>query len=241
VEAVRELVGYAAKFDYQMASDKMPKSDLPALKPFLRLMLTLNNRQVREDDGQLSFKTPDAWLEDPAVRPSYDNLIISRSTRGRDAAQRVVGVGHRVFDQALQQAKEYTASITAIPQDTLPRPLVIFSITDQVTTEAGIVRSVIAGVEITDTTSHRILHDWELLDSLNEVLATRGLRRLRNSGSPADATLVKTTVEGAQLAIEAAIPHLELPFKMPIVAPLAVLWPAITSVDVSDQTDLGEA
>ena len=70
VEAVRDLVGHAAKFDYQLVSDKIPRSDLPALKPFFRLMLTLNNRQIREDEqGQLSLKTPEAWLNDPQGPP----------------------------------------------------------------------------------------------------------------------------------------------------------------------------
>ena len=112
------------------------------------------------------------------VRPSYDNLIFERSVRGRDAAQRIVGAGHRAFDQALHQAKKYTASVAALPNDALTSPLVIFSITDQVTTDSSIVRSITVGVEITDKHSHRVLQDWELLDHLNETLTSNSLRRL---------------------------------------------------------------
>ena len=69
VDTVREMVGNAAKFDYQQVSDKIPKSDLPSLKPFLRLMLVLNARQVREDDSGLSIQDARCLAQRPCRSP----------------------------------------------------------------------------------------------------------------------------------------------------------------------------
>jgi hypothetical protein len=236
VDTVKELVGYAARFDYQQVSDKLPRTDLPALKPFLRLMLVLNGRQAREDGAGLSFKTPDAWLDDPGVRPSYEHLIFDRSERSREVAQRVVGVGHRALDQALRQAKNYTASVATMPVDTLAKPLVVFSISDQVTTDTTVVRSVTVGVEIVSEARASILRDWELLEHLNGIVGMGSLRRLRASSLPPEPAAVVAAVERAQGLVEAAIPQLDLPFKLPLVAPLAVLWPATASADISGRS-----
>jgi hypothetical protein len=234
VDTVKELVGYAARFDYQQVSDKLPRSDLPALKPFLRLMLELNRRQGREDDAGLSFKTPEAWFDDVGVRPSYEHLIFERRERSREAAERVVGVGHRAFDQALRQAKSYTASVAALPADMLAKPLAVFSISDRVTTEATVVRSVTVGVEIAKEGCARVLRDWELLDYLNGIVGMR-FRRLRTSSPPPDPAGVAEAVERAQKLVADAIPELDLSFRLPIVAPLAVLWPATAPAGASGQ------
>jgi superfamily II DNA or RNA helicase len=231
VDTVREMIGNVAKFDYQQVSDKIPNSDLPVLKPFIRLMLVLNSRQVREDDSGISFKTPDAWLSDPAVRPSYENLTFDRSERTRDAAQHIVGVGHRAFDQATNQAKNYAASVSTIPSEFLPNPLIVFSITDQVTTETTVVRAIIVGIELRDEGHHALMHDWELLEYLNQIITSRNLRRLRTSGPVIDPDDVFIRVERAQQLVELAMSKLDLPFKTPLLNLLAILWPSTGSPD----------
>lgn len=224
VDTVKELIGHAARFDFRQASSRIPRSDLPALQPFFRAMLALNGRQAREDERGLSFKTPDSWLDDPGVRQAYDGMIFERSDRSRDAVQRIIGVGHRAFDQALGQAQRLTASVTALPAGDLAQPLIVFSISDQVTTEETAIRMSIIGVEL-QTDSPRILQDWELLETLNNLLTARGPRRLRASASPKDRGLVAAEVLRAQAEAEGAISALDLPFKVPSISPLAVLWP----------------
>ena len=122
---VRELVGQSAGFDFGQDADQLPRLDLPDLRPFLHAMLALNRRKVRDDDDGLSFKTPEEWLSDPAVRTSYQNLTFDRHDRSRDATQRVLGVGHPALDQALRQALALTSCATMLPRardrTTIPR------------------------------------------------------------------------------------------------------------------------
>jgi hypothetical protein len=150
IETVRDLVGYSARFDFQQISSQIPRLDLPALRPFLVSMLTLNHRQVQQnEDGSLSFLTPEVWLKnDPGMRRRYDNLIFNRQERAKDAISRIVGVGHRVIDKALQQAKASSACVATLPTDVLAYPLFIFRLNDRVTGTGGTVRAVIAGVEL---------------------------------------------------------------------------------------------
>src|SRR5947209_7290964 len=50
IETVKELVGTCARFDFQQTSSQLPQVDLPALRPFLAAMLTLNRRKFRDNE-----------------------------------------------------------------------------------------------------------------------------------------------------------------------------------------------
>ncbi len=227
LETVQELVGHANRFDFAQVAPDLPKLDLPALAPFLKAMLALNGRQVREEAGTLAFKTPEAWAKAPGVRPEYLGLTFDRQDRSPHAAQRVLGVGHPVVDQALAQARASTACVAALPTQALKRPLLLFTIADRLTTEGGTVRQAVVGVDWPDRAgeSPSVLRDWELLLRLNKLLERRGLRRLKDSAPPEDIAAVKTALEQAQRFLEATLPTLRLPFEVPVVAALAVLWP----------------
>jgi hypothetical protein len=62
IDTVRGLVGHCANFDFQSMSEKIPKIDVPALKPFLLSTLRLNRREFTENEYGISFKTPEAWV-----------------------------------------------------------------------------------------------------------------------------------------------------------------------------------
>jgi ERCC4-related helicase len=230
LEAVRALVGYASKFDFQQASELIPQIDLPALAPFLKTMLSLNGRQVRDELDGLSFRTPEAWLDEPGVRSSYEHLHFDRQGRSKDAAERVVGVGHKVLDQALKQAGESPACVASLPAGVLPRPLVLFTITDSVTTEGMLVRSILVGVELPSSPDETmlVLRDWEALEKLNTLSEGRGYRRARESARSADPDAVIKAVEQARAEVEGRLPSLQLPFRLPEIALSAVLWPDST-------------
>jgi hypothetical protein len=227
LETVRNLVGNSARFDFQEVSDQIPLVDLPALAPFLKTLVTLNGRQVRETPDGLSFRTPDAWLRDPGVRTAYDGLLFDRNVRSRDAAQRVVGVGHRAMDQAIAQAKSQSACVATLPGGILERPLLLFTINDSVTTEGGISRSVIAGMEWDSSgrAEHHLLRDWEVVLKMNRLLEARGFRRAKTSVRAKDIAHVARALEEAEDVVRARLGELDLPFKIPMVAPQAVLWP----------------
>jgi len=230
VDTVRDLVGYAAKFDFQEASSQIPQIDLPALAPFFKTMLALAGRQVREDDSGLSFITPESWLGEPGVRSSYEGLHFDRQVRSRDAAVRIVGVGHKALDQALREASESPASIASIPVQTLLRPLILFSITDSVTTAGGLVRSVLVAVEAGGKSDADpvVLRDWQTLERLNDLAEGRGYRRSRSSTPAATAPAINTVVDQARSALEKQLISLQLSFQVPTVSVSAILWPGAT-------------
>jgi ERCC4-related helicase len=223
VQAVRDLVGNAARFDYQDASNELPRVGLPALEPFFRTMLALNGRQVRDEDGGMSFKTPDSWRQQVGVRMEYTGLHFNREVKGKDAIDRIAGVGHKAVDLALRDALESDASIASVPSSALSLPLFVFSIADSVTTGSALVRTTIVGVEGGD--GRRVLRDWELLERLNAVADARGFRRATSSLPAATADRFATLAAEATRLLERDLASLQLSYTMPISTLVAALWP----------------
>ena len=227
IQTVRELVGNAARFDYQQVSDQLPQVDLDALAPFFDRMLRLNNRRPRSDENGLSFKTPDAWMDDPAMLDSYEGMVFDRKVSGRSAAARVLGVGSRPVNAALQQARSYPVSVTAIPAIDLPQPLLVFRIYDRIT-GSTFAQSVAAGVQFDpDTmTAGALLPDWRLLLELNKLVESRGTRMVETpSAAAVDPEGVTAVVAAAQRSLEQQLDRFGLPFARPEVELFAVLWP----------------
>ncbi len=219
IETVQTLVGNCQSFDLSGLDDVPPK-DLPDLLPFFLAMLTLNGRRPEVDNQQVSFKTPEAWLRTPGVRQRYEKLVFDRQVTGREAAERVVGVGHQVFDQALKQAIDFPARVAAVPN--LEAPLVVFSIYDKVTDRGGQVRALLIGVE-GHQDQLRILKDWEILDRLNPLsrASPKEPRSLAQSGE-----IIKSWVHNARIAARERSSALNLSFRVPELSDFVVLWPA---------------
>lgn len=226
IETVKEIVGNCDRFDYQTVGKDVPPVDLPDLRPFLEAMLVQNRRRPRVGaDGSLTFKTPDAWLREVGVRNSYDGLVFDRSVRGKDAVQRVVGVGHKVVDQALRQALEDSACVATVSGAVLRRPIVIARVIDRVTGSEAPVRSVVVAAEMSEKTGEwTALRDWEVVRHLNETLANIGSLR-RHCAPPEDRPTVKASVDAAISLIEQELPKLDIRFRVPSVEAVAVLWP----------------
>jgi len=49
--------------------------------------------------------TPEPWVQEVGIRSSYEGLVFDRTVRGKDAINRIVGVGHKVVEQAMHQAR----------------------------------------------------------------------------------------------------------------------------------------
>ena len=228
IDTVKEIVGNCARFDYQTTGKEVPPVDLPDLRPFIEAMLIQNRRRPRRgDDGSLSFKTPDAWLSEIGVRASYEGLVFDRSVRGKDAVMRIVGIGHKVVEQALRQALDEIASVTSVSKAVLRSPLVVVRISDRVTGKDSTVRSIVLAAErIEGTTKWAILRDWESVRRLNEIVENPS--SLRASSVPlSDRSAVKASVDDAIRAITEHVSKLDLSFKVPFIQPVAVIWPAI--------------
>jgi hypothetical protein len=227
VDTVRDLVGNTSRFDFQEISDQLPHVDLPNLMPFFTTMLQINGRRYKDENGEFSFKTPDSWLDGPAVRQSYENMVFSREIRGKNAAQRILGVGQKVFQKALDQARQSEASLITLPSSTLPQPIFVFRVYDRVTGSGGIVRSVIAAIELDPEKEKgiQLLVDWKLLLKLNEILDSKKVKRAEFSTRPEDINEVEIKLNQARTEMVASLSQLNLPFKVPEVEELAILWP----------------
>jgi len=212
IDAVKALVGHAAKFDYQGLGD-IPKTDLPALTSFFESALRRNNRKPMWKDNSLSFVTPDVWLVDRGVRRKYEGLVFSRSGRGND----VIGVGHRAFDQAIRQALESPGSITAIRE--LHHPTIVFQIFDQVTEHASTLQNSAVAITVdVDEKQCRLLKDLELLEFLNRLSFGRSEPHV----TPAE---VQQALDLAESNIGSRLHELHLPFSAPTARAQLVLWP----------------
>ena len=170
VEAVKEMVGHAARFNFGTAGARLPKVDLPDLRPFLVGMLTQQRRKVRvSDDGPISFLTPDEWRNEPGITAEYADLTFDR--RGKSNA--VAGVGQRLFDRAVRAADEFEAGDIALPRESLERRLHVFRVADRVTGTAG-EPPVVAAVEVDDSGEMKLVPDWQVLLQLNEFVLPSG-------------------------------------------------------------------
>lgn len=227
VDTVQALVGNSAKFDYGEVSPRIPKLDLKDLKPFLLSMLALNRRRSTENENGISFKTPEEWLKEPGVRRTYEGMVFDRMHGGRDAAQRVLGVGHKAIDQALEQARSQEATVAVVPGSSLESPLVVCRITDRITGEDRAVRAVILGVEYKgeEETCRGFLRDWELVSRINGLLDNTRTKRTDATAPSVSPEVVKAAIRQAVSEAEARLSELDTPFKVPYVEAMAVLWP----------------
>lgn len=223
IDTVRDLVGHCSHFDFQAMSDKIPKLDLPALRQFFLAMLKLNNRNYEELDEGLSFKTPERWLTSPAIRTTYRNVVFDRSAGKSIPSERILGVGHAIVDQAVSQARESTASVTSIPRSVLPNPVFVYRLFDKLTSNSSNIRAFVAAVEILET-GLELHRDWELLLKLNELLTKRTLRRDEAMHCPSDVVTLENLAKRGSKFLEERIGEFDLPFELPEVHLLGVLW-----------------
>jgi hypothetical protein len=220
IETVKNLVGHASRFDLSSLKE-VPNVDLPHLEKFFENMLVLHRRRsVRSPDG-LSFKTPDDWLDEPGIRRKYQDMVFDRTVSGRSAAERVIGVGHKVFDKALRTAGEYSVSMAWSTE--IQHSLVVFQVYDRVTDQAGRMRQAVLGVERDDASGDqgcRTLRDWQVLERLNEIK----LRDKVPEELAVEPDALRDLVDGAEAHVGEKIESFGFPFKIPEFKPIAMVW-----------------
>lgn len=224
VQAVVDLVGHAARFDFRNVSDRLPRVDLPDLRPFLDASLALNGRRAKEEeDGGFSFLTPDAWQTEPAVRREYRGMRFDRNDRSPDAAKRLLGVGHAAVDKALLQARDRTVGLTTVPADVIEKPLFLFAVRDRVTEHAETGKMFVAGVEL-DGSVPVLLRDWEFLKRLNAI-STRRSYMTEPSPPAQDLAAVETALARAEETLRGGLSGLEDSFRIPEFELQSIIWP----------------
>lgn len=236
VKAVEDLVGHCSRFDFQVSSPHIPPLDLPALRPFVEAMVTHNRRKIHRDGETISFKTPEVWRTEPGVTSTYEDMVFDRNVRGREAVRHVLGVGHRVVDQALRQAVRFTATLTALPATVLEHPLIVFKISDRITGEHHITKTAVAGVEFQEGGERlELLKDWQVLERLNRLCAAPGAGT-KSPPRPVAAEQVKQAIEQASDFLESRLSALDLGFQIPHINVLGLFWPLAKEQRLTLQT-----
>ena len=153
--------------------------------------------------------------------------------RGEGAASRVLGVGHTLFDIALDEARHLSVSAAAV--EGIRSPILIVSVEDEVTGTGSLVHRLIFGVtEVKGGLAP--LRDWELLLVLNGL-------KFRSSGvEPAydmTAPPLTATVDRLTTAFAAVLPKHAPGFRRPISWPEMLLVPtrSVPVVDAAPSTD----
>lgn len=167
VDTVRRLFGNVSRFDFQQVGKDLPQTDLGDLERFFTLAVSRHRRRVFKRADGIEIKAPDAWRSRSyAVRDKYEGLVFDRRLRGVNAASRVLGVGHTLFDVALGEARNLPVRVAAL--DGLDAPLLIVAVEDEVTGTGSLVHRLIFGVTDVDGRPTP-MRDWELLGRLNNV------------------------------------------------------------------------
>ena len=122
-----------SRFDFQQVGRDLPQVDLGDLERFFTLAVGRHRRRIFKRDDGIEVKAPDAWQSRSyAVRDHYDGLVFDRNLSGVNSAARVLGVGHTLFDVALEEALNLSVRV-AMVGEAIKTPVLIVSVEDEVT------------------------------------------------------------------------------------------------------------
>ncbi|WP_457650352.1 DEAD/DEAH box helicase [Profundibacter sp.] len=166
VDTVRKMLGNVARYDFQSVGAQLPKLDLPDLEPFFRNAMHVYSRRVTRNDKGLGVATPEIWRRDPDLKTRYDGLRLNRDGGSGQFVSEILGVGHALFDRALNETGCLEAHVARAKG--LDTPLIVASIEDELTGTGATVHRVAIGA-INGGNGIEILRDWELLLFLNQL------------------------------------------------------------------------
>lgn len=169
VDRVKTMLGQVARFDFAQVGRNLPQVDLPDLERFFSAMLDAEGRRVLKREDGLEVKTPTEWAgADYALQDRYSALVFDRAARlGKAGVTRLVGVGHRLFDTALDHGLKRPGVLARLAR--LAAPTLVGVIEDEVTGQGASISRVVAGARLEADGSITVLRDWELLQDLNAV------------------------------------------------------------------------
>lgn len=223
VEAVRILVGQVNKFDFQQVSAQLPKVELPDLRPFVEASLALNGKQPINTEDGLTFNTPDAWRDSPAVRSKYERMTFDRDVKA-GGANRLLGIGHRVVDAAVLQARERDVLLTVVPASVLSAPTIVFRLTDRITDSTAGAPVVVSASPTKVDSETRMVRDWELLKVLNDVNWRKKVMR-EPARQPVCTDVVGAAIERSRQFLIRRADELAPQLRVPNIELVGVIWP----------------
>ncbi|MCL5124316.1 MAG: hypothetical protein M1511_07445 [Deltaproteobacteria bacterium] len=225
LDAVRLLVGNVSKFDFRDFSKRLPKVELKDLAQFFETTLSLNGRKLISSESGISFKTPDNWGKgEPAIRSRYENMTFDREVARKESPERLLGIGHRVFDKAVEISRESLATVAILANEFLLFPLVVLRIRDRVTSDF-VKPAVVAGVKIGEPVEEsKLMMDWEILTFLNGLPVRKDFMRQPSQPSE-DLNCYRKSIDQARSVIMSQLDTLDLGFRAPEAQVIAALFP----------------
>ena len=226
IDTVKQLFGNCAKFDYQQAKLDIPRLDLPDLKPFFEAMLIYNRKRSKEnEDGSISFKTPDEWRDAIGVQKEYTDIVFERNGDVKRKLENIFGVGHVVVDKAIKQALNIKDSVCVVSQSDLPAPLYLIKARDRITNTGESIRFLIFGLT-KDPQGWEVLKDWELINILNPLVSKYQLHRKTYNPEIPPEVMQREIQEVMKYFAETGY-YSSLPFKAPHIEIEAILLSGI--------------
>jgi ERCC4-related helicase len=218
IDTIKSLVGHAQSFDLS-GLQNVPPMDLPDLIPFFTSILDFNSRRPKFDSEMLSFKTPEKWIDSPAIKREYKSLCFNRKSEPGSETD-LVGVGHPLVTRALNQADKMTSVVSVVHG--LQNPVLVFLVTDRVTDSGAYVREAAVAATFEQVGSKIcLLKDWELLRLLNG---------LSIASKEHDATQLiqemSIWIQYAKSGVNNQLTEMNLPFELPTIREYLLLWPA---------------
>ena len=233
INTVKQLFGNCAKFDYQQAKLDIPRLDLPDLKPFFEAMLIYNRKRSKEnEDGSISFRTPDEWREAIGVQKEYTDIVFERTGNIKRKLEKIFGIGHVVVDKAIRQALNIKDSICVISQSDLSSPLYLFKASDRITSTGESIRFLVFGLT-KDSQGWKVLKDWELIKLLNTLISKYQLHRKEyHTQSPLD-DIHYSLADSVQYYRKSSS-FSTLPFKVPQIEVVSVIYTGDELIEIHD-------
>jgi len=226
IDTVKQLFGNCAKFDYQQAKLDIPRLDLPDLKPFFEAMLIYNRKRSKEnEDGSISFKTPDEWKDAIGVQKEYTDIVFERNGDIKRKLDKIFGIGHVVVDKAIKQALNIKDSVCVVSQSDLPAPLYLIKARDRITSTGESIRFLVFGLT-KDSQGWKVIKDWELISFVNQLVGKYQLHRKAYAPDSSIQDINVWGLEAIQYFTE-TVQFKGLPFKAPLIELLAVVMHGI--------------
>ena len=221
IETVREIFGSVSHFDFRQVGKDLPQVDLEDLERFLTLAVGRHKRRVFKRSEGIEVRAPDAWKSRSyAVRDKYDGLVFDRGLRGRNAASRVLGIGHTLFDIAVDEARNLSARFAGL--EGIPAPILVLSVEDEVTGTGSLVNRLIFGVADVDGRPTP-MRDWELLRLLNDMPIKGATTAPSRSMTTAECVAV---VDRLKSGFESGLSDLAPSLRRPVCWPEMLFLPA---------------
>lgn len=223
IDFVRRMLGNVERFDFGRDGGNVPKLDLPDLEEFfLNAVQRHNKRLFRTEQGFELRHTPEAWVDRAPldIRRSYASLSFDRGLTGRDAAVRVLGVGHALVNVAIDEALEFQTPLAEVPG--LARPLLILGVEERLTGVARPLARLIFALEDGEE-GPVLLRDWQLLKALNGLHSRWRVSPAEPGRPPSQ---MQATLERLMSAAAVEVLPLDGEFDHPTVVLEALLLPA---------------